>query len=63
MSQVSPLLKIGLSCTTFPLLLGLGALPILTKALIELGQASEEVFRGDRLPVLSFPEVKESQDE
>ncbi|MFM6307298.1 MAG: hypothetical protein ACKPGB_03330, partial [Dolichospermum sp.] len=26
------------------------------EALISLGEASEELFRGDRLPVLSFPE-------
>ena len=25
-------------------------------ALVSLGEASEELFRGDRLPVLSFPE-------
>ncbi len=28
----------------------------LTQSLIELGQASEEIFRGDRLPILNFPE-------
>jgi hypothetical protein len=33
----------------------------LTRSLIELGQASEEVFRGDRLPILNFPEPDEQQ--
>lgn len=27
-----------------------------TETLTNLGQASEEIFRGDRLPVLDFPE-------
>ncbi len=51
------------------LLLSLGTIPVLAvliagkavgKALIELGQASEELFRGDRLPVL---ENKQKQTE
>ncbi|WP_066383508.1 MULTISPECIES: hypothetical protein [unclassified Anabaena] len=29
------------------------------KALESLGQASEEIFRGDRLPILPFPEDNE----
>lgn len=29
------------------------------KALTALGEASEEVFRGDRLPILDFPEAPE----
>ncbi|GCL42538.1 hypothetical protein H6F39_13030 [Anabaena sp. FACHB-1250] len=28
-------------------------------ALVSLGEASEELFRGDRLPVLSFPDDHE----
>ncbi|MCV3214867.1 hypothetical protein OGM63_15300 [Plectonema radiosum NIES-515] len=28
-------------------------------ALVAMGQASEEIFRGDRLPILSFPNEDE----
>lgn len=45
-----------LSIVTFPLLVGLGISHTLTKGIVELGQASEEIFRGDRLPILPFPE-------
>jgi hypothetical protein len=31
-----------------------------TKALEAVGQASEELFRGDRLPILNFPDEPES---
>ncbi len=62
MAKISPILQTGLSCATFPLLLALGALPCLTKTLVELGEMSEEVFRGDRLPVLSFPEAQEGEE-
>ncbi len=30
-----------------------------SEALVSLGEASEELFRGDRLPVLSFPNDQE----
>ncbi len=47
---------VWLSIATSPFLFGLMAWESLTETLIELGQASEEVFRGDRLPVLHLPE-------
>jgi hypothetical protein len=28
----------------------------------ELGRASEEVFRGDRLPILNFPETVDAEN-
>ncbi|BAY76253.1 hypothetical protein NIES25_27020 [Nostoc linckia NIES-25] len=31
------------------------------KALEAIGEASEEVFRGDRLPILDFPEDNETE--
>lgn len=44
-----------LSLATVPVLIGvLGGRAIL-QAVQELGQLSEEVFRGDRLPLLTFP--------
>ncbi len=44
-----------LSLATAPLLVGLRAGQALAQFLQEVGEASEEVFRGDRLPVLNFP--------
>jgi hypothetical protein len=56
-SRQSPLpASLWLSLATTPFLLGIVAVRSLTQSLIELGQASEEVFRGDRLPILNFPE-------
>ncbi|HEY9700328.1 MAG TPA: hypothetical protein V6D10_23945 [Trichocoleus sp.] len=45
-----------LSFSTIPLLAVLIGSKAIGKALIELGQASEEIFRGDRLPVLEREE-------
>jgi hypothetical protein len=45
-----------LSVVTFPLLVGLGVARPLTQGIVELGRLSEEVFRGDRLPILPFPD-------
>jgi len=52
--------QVCLSFVTFPILVGLGLSRPLTKGIIELGRFSEEVFRGDRLPILPFPEVADS---
>jgi hypothetical protein len=49
--------QVCLSFVTFPLLVGLGLSRPLTEGIIELGKLSEEVFRGDRLPILPVPEV------
>ena len=46
---------LGLSLITSPFILTLLALQIFTETLIELGQASEEMFRAARLPTLHFP--------
>ncbi|OUL33134.1 hypothetical protein [Nostoc sp. 106C] len=51
----SLLLNIG----TASILLLLTAGQVSVKALESLGQASEELFRGDRLPILDFPEDNE----
>ncbi len=45
-----------LSLATAPVILVLGGTKVLADALLELSQTSEEVFRGDRLPVLKFPQ-------
>lgn len=44
-----------LGAATVPLLLGLVAGRILAKTIQEAGLLSEEVFRGDRLPILATP--------
>ncbi|OKH26857.1 hypothetical protein NIES593_02135 [Hydrococcus rivularis NIES-593] len=54
--QSSLPVSLWLSLATTPFVLGMLAFRSLTQSLIELGQASEEVFRGDRLPILNFPE-------
>lgn len=48
--------QIGLSIATSPFLFSFIALEFLTHTLIEVGSSWEEVFRGDRLPVLLSPE-------
>lgn len=49
--------SILLSILTGPFLLTIITVDSLTKSLKEVGQASEEVFRGERLPILE-PEVR-----
>ena len=51
--------EIMLSLTTGPLLLGVLATKASLEWLQAIGQASEEVFRGDRLPILDFPDSKQ----
>lgn len=53
--------NLWLSLATSPFLVGMLAFQSLTQALIELGQASEEIFRGERLPILNFPEQQEQE--
>lgn len=47
--------KVLLSMATVPMLIGLWGAQNLASFLQNLGEASEEVFRGERLPVLNFP--------
>lgn len=44
-----------ISLATAPLLLGLIGGKALAEAIREMGVLSEEIFRGDRLPLLNFP--------
>jgi hypothetical protein len=48
-----------ISLATTPILLMLGGSKVLVDAVLDLSQTSEEVFRGDRLPVLKFPQEQE----
>ena len=52
-SRANP--KPWLSLATGPLLVALLSGKALAEWLQELGQMSEEVFRGDRLPTIGFP--------
>ncbi|HEY9615757.1 MAG TPA: hypothetical protein V6C64_02880 [Microcoleaceae cyanobacterium] len=46
-----------LSLATVPILLGVLGGRAIAQAMQEVGQLSEEIFRGDRLPLLTFPPV------
>jgi hypothetical protein len=48
--------QISLSLLTTPVLFGLITLDVLTETVQELGEVSEEIFRGDRLPILNVSE-------
>lgn len=58
-SEVSSTLLLSLA--TVPFILSLSAIEHLTQTLIEIGETSEEIFRGDRLPILNFPEPTNEQ--
>ena len=45
-----------LSLATGPVLLGLLGNKAINELLSEIGLYSEEIFRGDRLPMLNFPQ-------
>ena len=55
-------LTLWLSLVTSPFLLSLIVFQSILEGLMELGQASEELFRGDRLPILNIPE-EDQQDQ
>ncbi|HEY9809982.1 MAG TPA: hypothetical protein V6D13_11700 [Halomicronema sp.] len=47
--------KVLLSFVTMPVIVGLWGVQAVGGLVRNLGEASEEVFRGERLPVLNFP--------
>ncbi len=55
MAQPKVAQALFLSLTTGPLLLAVLTSRTLASLMQEIGQASEEIFRGDRLPVLNVP--------
>ncbi|MGK7938636.1 MAG: hypothetical protein AB4062_00460 [Crocosphaera sp.] len=59
-NKCSHLTTVGLSLATLPLLGGLLMLKAIEEDLLSWGVESEEIFRGDRLPLLNFPQ---SQDQ
>ncbi|HEY9648932.1 MAG TPA: hypothetical protein V6C88_21310 [Chroococcidiopsis sp.] len=52
-----------ISLATGPMLLTLVGGRVLGALMINLGQASEELFRGDRLPILHVPAVPDAVPE
>ena len=46
---------LGLSIATSPFIFSILFLYLLTEFMTELGKASEEIFRSERLPLLNFP--------
>ena len=48
--------NLSLSILTLPVLIGMATIEHFHNNLIELGSLSEEIFRGDRLPLLSKEE-------
>ncbi|MCT7951551.1 hypothetical protein NG798_17240 [Ancylothrix sp. C2] len=52
-----------LSLATMPLIVGLWGVKAMGGFLRDLGEASEEVFRGERLPVLHFPQDSPLSDD
>jgi hypothetical protein len=53
--------EVLLQLSTGPMLLALLGAKSVASTLEAIGQASEEVFRGDRLPLLKFPVEAESR--
>ena len=48
---------LGLSIATSPFIFSLLFLYLVTELMTELGKASEEIFRSERLPTLNFPNL------
>jgi hypothetical protein len=60
-SEILLLNQLSLSLLTPPFLVGLMTLNSLSQGLQELGEMSEEIFRGDRLPLIPLSEMEVSQ--
>ena len=48
---------LGLSIATSPFIISILTLYLLAEFMTELGKASEEIFRSERLPILNFPNL------
>lgn len=55
-------IDVALSLLTIPFLGGLVGARSLQQGLMSLGEVSEELFRGDRLPILHFQQQKETRN-
>ena len=48
----------GLSLATSPFIISILTLYLFGELMTELGKASEEIFRSERLPILNFPDFE-----
>ncbi|MEA5470774.1 hypothetical protein [Spirulina sp. 06S082] len=55
-----PPAEVLLSFLTFPLIVGIVSVENVIREIQESSSASEEIFRGDLLPILPFPEPKDT---
>lgn len=49
----------GLSIATSPFVIGILVFYLLSEFMTELGKASEEIFRSQRLPILNFSDFEQ----
>jgi hypothetical protein len=61
-SQALFLNQISLSFLTTPFVAGLMVFDSLCQGFQDLGELSQEMFRGDRLPVLHLTEIEDIED-
>ena len=54
-------INFGLALTTLPVLIGIATINKIQNNLTELGEMSEEIFRGNRLPLLSLNQQNNNQ--
>ncbi|MDY6937970.1 MAG: hypothetical protein SWY16_09905 [Cyanobacteriota bacterium] len=55
--------SVVLGLATAPILAGLWGSQMLMAWMREVGQVSEEILRGDRLPILNFPETVSGEND
>ncbi|MBW4623015.1 MAG: hypothetical protein KME17_27105 [Cyanosarcina radialis HA8281-LM2] len=53
--------EIIVSLAAVPVLLAVVGIKKLSEGISAIGSASEEIFRGDRLPVLHFPDTRDEE--
>ena len=54
--------EVLLSFLTFPVIVGIVTMETVIREIQESSAASEEIFRGDRLPILPFPYPQKTAD-
>ncbi|MGK7929079.1 MAG: hypothetical protein AB4290_28230 [Spirulina sp.] len=54
-----PSSEVLLSFLTFPVIVGIVTVETVIREIQESSAASEEIFRGDRLPILPFPDPQD----
>lgn len=59
LSEITIVLPVNvlLSLATGPVLIGMVLLQIVLQSIVQMGETSEEILRGDRLPTLKLPTI------